>query len=87
MKPNQELYMIEYGAIHIVYTLQGLYTWTHSPRGQRGVTLTNSEAPVYCHEINSYGHHPTYPGLCTISRERSSQDCEASPYFIGAHED
>jgi hypothetical protein len=34
VKPDQELYMTEYAAIHIVFTLQGLYTYTHSPRGQ-----------------------------------------------------
>ena len=30
--PDLELYMTEYAAIHIVFTLQGLYTCTHSPR-------------------------------------------------------
>ena len=29
--PDQELYMTEYTAIYIVFTLQGLYTCTHSP--------------------------------------------------------
>ena len=32
--PDQELYMTEYAAIYIVFTLQGLYTCTHSPRIQ-----------------------------------------------------
>ena len=30
VQPDQELYMTEYAAIHIVFTLQGLYTCTHS---------------------------------------------------------
>jgi len=29
---DPELYMTEYAAIRIVFTLQGLYTCTHSPR-------------------------------------------------------
>ena len=28
VKPDKELYMTEYAAIHIVFTLQGLYTGT-----------------------------------------------------------
>ena len=36
--PDPELYMTEYAAIRIVFTLQGLYTCTHSPRIQLGVT-------------------------------------------------
>ena len=32
--PDPELYMTEYAAIRIVFTLQGLYTCTHSPRIQ-----------------------------------------------------
>ena len=32
--PDPELYMTEYAAIHIVFTLQGLCTCTHSPRCQ-----------------------------------------------------
>ena len=32
--PDRELYMTEYAAIRIVFTLQGLYTCTHSPRIQ-----------------------------------------------------
>ena len=32
--PDQELYMTEYAAKYIVFTLQGLYTYTHSPRIQ-----------------------------------------------------
>ena len=30
VQPDQEMYMTEYAAIHIVFTLQGLYTCTHS---------------------------------------------------------
>ena len=33
-----ELYMTEYAAIRIVFTLQGLYTCTHSPRIRPGAT-------------------------------------------------
>ena len=36
--PDPELYMTEYAAIHIVFTLQGLCTCTHSPRIRPGVT-------------------------------------------------
>ena len=31
VNPDQEMYMTEYAAIHIVFTLQRLYTCTHSP--------------------------------------------------------
>ena len=34
--PDPELYMTEYAAIRIVFTLQGLYTCTYSPRIQPG---------------------------------------------------
>ena len=34
VKPDQELYMTEYAAIHIVFTLQGVYTCTHSAQNQ-----------------------------------------------------
>ena len=30
VQPDQEMYMTVYAAIHIVFTLQGLYTCTHS---------------------------------------------------------
>jgi len=36
--PDPELYMTEYAAIRIVFTLQGLYTCTHSPRIWPGAT-------------------------------------------------
>ena len=36
--PDPEFYMTEYAAIHIVFTLQGLYTCTHSPRIQLGIS-------------------------------------------------
>ena len=36
--PDPKLYMTEYAAIRIVFTLQGLYTRTHSPRIQPGAT-------------------------------------------------
>ena len=36
--PDPELYMTEYAAIRIVFTLQGLYTCTHSPRIRPGAT-------------------------------------------------
>jgi hypothetical protein len=39
--------MTKYAAIHIVFTLQGSYTWTHSNRSQPGVTQLNNEIPVY----------------------------------------
>ena len=36
--PDAELYMTEYVAIRIVFTLQGLYICTHSPRIQSGIS-------------------------------------------------
>ena len=51
--PDPELYMTKYAAIHIVFTLQGLYTCTHSPRRQLTRQPTGSEAPV--NETNGYG--------------------------------
>ena len=45
--------MIEYVAICIVFTLQGLYTYTHSPHHQPTRRPTDSEAPV--NETNGYG--------------------------------
>ena len=36
--PDPELYMTEYAAIRIVFTLQGLSTCTHSPRIRPGAT-------------------------------------------------
>ena len=53
VKPDSELYMTEYAAIRIVFTLQGLYTCTHSPRHQPTRRPTDSEAPV--NEANGYG--------------------------------
>jgi len=51
--PDPELYMTEYAAIRIVFTLQGLYTYTHSPPNPAGDQPTFSEAPV--NETNDYG--------------------------------
>ena len=38
VKPDSELYITEYAAIRIVFTLQGLYNCTHSLRHQPGMT-------------------------------------------------
>ena len=38
--------MTKYAAICIVFTLQGLYTYTHSPRRQLAATPTDPEAPA-----------------------------------------
>ena len=51
--PDPKLYMTEYAAIRIVFTLQGLYTCIHSPRRQPTRWPTGSEAPV--NETNGYG--------------------------------
>ena len=51
--PDPELYMTEYAAIRIVFTLQGLYTCTYSLRHQPTRRPTDSEAPV--NETNGYG--------------------------------
>ena len=52
MKPDPELYMTEYAAIRIVFTLQGLYTYTHSPRCQPGMTRLTSRHQS--NETNGY---------------------------------
>jgi hypothetical protein len=39
--------MTEDAAIRIVYTLQGLYTWTHSNRHQSEISQLRDETPVY----------------------------------------
>ena len=77
----------EYVAIRIVFTLQGLYRCTHSPKASWGGIPGNFRASVYYHETNGYGHHPVFPGLGASSRERSPRGCEASPCCVGAHED
>ena len=46
VKPDQELYMTKYTAIRIVFTLQGLYTCTHSLRRQPTRRPTDPEAPA-----------------------------------------
>ena len=51
--PDLELYMTEYVAIRIVFTLQGLYTCTHSPCHQPTRRPTDSKAPI--NETNGYG--------------------------------
>jgi hypothetical protein len=68
VKPDPELYITEYAAIRIVFTLQGLYTCTHSPKIQ---SASNS----YCFrgtspETNSYGTN-LLPVWVASSRERS----------------
>jgi len=78
VKPDQELYMTEYVAILMVFTLHGFYTWIDLNRSQSGVTQLNDKTLVYYHKTNCYGHHPTFQGLGTSSRERSSRDYEAS---------
>ena len=60
--------MTEYAAIHIDFTLQGLYTCTHSPRHQPTRRSTDSEAPV--NETNGYGTI-LLPVWGASSRERS----------------
>jgi len=81
--PDPELYMTEYAAIRIVFTLQGLYTCTHSPRRPPIRRPTDSEVPV--NKTNGY---------CTIlfpvwgapSRERSpgavKQSRMESPWIL-----
>jgi hypothetical protein len=39
--------MTENVTIRIVFTLQGLYIWTHSNRSQPGISQLNDETPVY----------------------------------------
>jgi hypothetical protein len=39
--------MTEDAAIRIVFTLQGLYTWTHSNRSQPGISQLDKETSVY----------------------------------------
>jgi len=65
--PDPELYMTEYAAIRIVFTLQGLYTCPLAP-SLAGDQPTNSEAPV--NETNGYGTI-LLPVWCASSRSRS----------------
>jgi hypothetical protein len=46
-KPDQEMFMTEDAAIRIVFTLQGLYTWTHSNRSQPGIRQLDDGTLVY----------------------------------------
>ena len=52
VKPDSEMYMTEYAAIFIIFTLQGLYTCTTRPESRRQATPTDCEAPV--NETNGY---------------------------------
>ena len=45
VQPDQEMYMTEYAAIHIVFTLQGLYTCTHSDYKPRINRLRHNPQP------------------------------------------
>ena len=47
--------MTEYAAIRIVFTLQGLYTYTHSPRNQLGATRLTPRHRSIENETNRYG--------------------------------
>ena len=78
VKLGTEVYMTEYNAIRIVLTLQSLYTCTHSPQGQPVRRPTEYEAPVYCNETNSDGHHPAFPFWSASSRERSPETVKSS---------
>ena len=72
--------MTEYAAIHIDFTLQGLYTCTHSPRRPPIRRPTDSETPV--NETSGYGtillsvwgvsSHRRSPGAVKQSRMKSS---------------
>jgi ubiquitin C-terminal hydrolase len=42
----QEMSMTKDAAIHIVFTLQGLHTWTHSNRSQPEINQLNNETPA-----------------------------------------
>jgi hypothetical protein len=39
--------MTKDAAIHIVFTLQGLYTWSHSNRHQSEISRLIDKTPVY----------------------------------------
>ena len=65
--------MTEYAAIRIVFTLQGLYTYTHSPRHQPTRRPTDSEAPV--NETNGYG--TILLGLGRVLLQKVARGCEA----------
>ena len=73
MVPDPELYMTEYAAIRIVFTLQGLYTCTHSPRRQPTHRATDSEAPV--NETNGYG--TILLPVWRVLPQKVAQGCEA----------
>ena len=52
MKPDQDLYMIEYVAIRIVLHTTGIVHLDPLAARLAGDQPTNFEAPVYCHETN-----------------------------------
>jgi hypothetical protein len=81
--PDLELYMTEYAAICIVFTLQGLYTYTHSPHRPPIRRPTDSGAPV--NKTNSYGTI-LLPVWGASSHERSpgavKQSIMKSPWIL-----
>ena len=69
--------MTEYAAIRIVFTLQGLYTCSHSNRCQPEASRLTSRHRSTENKNYQPWHHPAFPGLGAFSRKRSPQDCEA----------
>jgi hypothetical protein len=70
--------MTKDAAIRIVFTLQGLYTWTHSNRHQPRISRLSDETPVYRNRTRSHGTIRLSRVLGASSCKRSSRDCEAS---------
>jgi len=51
------------------FTLQGLYIYTHSPRGQLGISWLTLSHRSAVKKTSGYGHHPAFPDLgCVLLR-------------------
>jgi len=65
--PDPELYMTEYATIRIVFTLRGLYTCTHSPRIQPGISRLSprhqsTKLTATAPSCSRFGAHPPAEG-------------------------
>ena len=69
--------MTEYAAIRIVFTLQGLYTCTHSNRCQPEARRLTSRHRSTENKNSQPWLHPAFPGLGAFSRKRLLRDFEA----------
>ena len=69
--------MTEYAAIRIDFTLQGLYTCTHSNRYQPEASRLIVRHRSTENKNKQPWYHPAFLSLGASSRKRSPRDCEA----------